>query len=881
MSSVIGLIGQGGHAFIPAAVEALDAAGRKALLAELTTRVREFGEWRFATDHRHEVTGLRLAGALCHGGAGQVATWLNRRELREPDDPWADAKVVAGALRGRPLEWRADLARRLTAALRPPREANWTWRRADGGPPGFALARTMVLETGVEPEGDAFVVCWAWHAFVTGDLRNDPIAEAMVPRLFDTEGAAAPFRNSWESAATTRFVDRLRAEVKRGRFDRELILDGTIGRFLIGGDARDLAMFVELRRRFEPGPDETPARDLVRCLPAGAANVADLAVAELRALDLAGRLDAALFGEAVGALALRAEKKHVGAALKWISETFKVTRADPVRAEGALLALADVFSAETPATRARAIRLAVRLGPSSETARAAVAAAATRLPADERAPLAGPFGVPETAEEEVFTGVPLVSAPPLQPPIGTVPELVIELKDVQRSEDMDAFERIMAALVELSHRDRAAMAADLTADFEPTAWDFFRTISYVPDDPGWLLLWAAALIGEHTDEGFRAKARKLLGLDPSFLQRLKNLALPPRDPDRRRTTPHARLFRQRVLELVRMAAEGETRPCLLATPTLPGHLVDPETLLTRLEALGDRDPLPADLTQALLRLPRDVDASVADRAEKIGGHGGRMLAEWIREGGLPDPVVEWTVKATERYGWIDRRPVVTMDPGRRLPDHISTLVTLSPDDDFDYWIRPRDIWAGALPSHPEATAAYLLRWICGWADQSDPAGEAVIPLAVAPGPVGPVVAAAVVGAMGHQRAVQRSAAGEAFLALAGRPDFPAEGVGDAIRRMVTGDVLKLNRITEVLGQSADAGAHAAVWEVLSVALPGLLPDEGAKPRSGLGDLLGVAVKAARVCGAKGKVPGLAELAARKGSSRVNMEARTLVKHLAE
>ncbi|TKK81051.1 hypothetical protein FDA94_34240 [Herbidospora galbida] len=881
MSSVMGLIGQSRHAFIPAAIESLDAAGRKELLAELTARVRKFGEWRFAVDHRHEIPGLRLAGALCHGGAGQVATWLNRRELRELADPWADATALAGALRGRPAEWRADLARRLTAALRAPRDADWSWRRAEGGPPGYALARTMVLETGVEPEGDAFVVCWAWHAFVTADLKNDPIAETMVPRLFDTEGAAAPFRNSWESPATVKFIDRMLAEVKRGRFDRAVILDGTIGRFLIGGDARNLTMFVELRRRFEPSLDEMPARDLVRCLPAGPANVADLAIEELRALDLAGRLDAGLFGEAVGALALRAEKKHVAAALKWISETFKVTKADPVRAEGALLALADVFSAETPATRARAIRLAVKLGAAGETARAAVAEAATRLPADERAPLAGPFGVTETAEEEVFTGVPLVSAPPLQPPIRTVPELVIELKDVQRSGDMDASERIMAALVELSHRDRDAMVADLKADFEPSAWEFFRTISHVPDNSGWLLFWAAALFGEHADEGFRARARKLLGLNPSFLQRVKDLALPPRDPHNRRSTPHARLFLQRVTEIVCMAAEGETRPCLLATPTLPGHLVDPETLLARLEALGDREPLPADLTQALLRLPREVDDSVADRAEKIGGHGGRMLAEWIREGGLPDPVIEWTVKVTNRHGWIERKPVVTMDPGRRLPDHVDALFTLSPDDDFNYWIHPRDIWAGTLPGHPEATAAFLLRWICNWADQSEPAGEAVIPLAVAPGPVGPVVAATVAAAMGHQRDVQRSAAGEAFLALAGRPDFPAEGVGDAIRRLVTGDVLKLNRITEVLGQSADAGAHAAVWEVLSIALPGLLPEENAKPRSGLGDLLGVAVKASRVCGAKGKVPGLAELAARKGSSRVTMEARTLLKQLTE
>ncbi|GAB1824249.1 hypothetical protein [Herbidospora sp. RD11066] len=881
MNAVVELISKRRHGDIPAAVAALDPAERKELLAALTERARKFSEWRWASDHGHEITGLRLAGALCQGGAAQVATWLNRRELRQPDDAWADARIITAALRERPLEWRADLTERLVAALKPPRDANWSWRRRDNGPPGYALARTMVLETGVEPEGDAFVACWAWHVYLKPDLKNDPVAAMMVPRLFEVEAASAPFRQNFDTTRFDLFVDRLAAEVAKGRFDRAMVLDGTVGRFLIGGDAVNTGLFVELRRKLDPALDEMPARDLVRCLPAGAANVADRVLEELRALDLAGGLDAGLFGEAVGALALRAEKRHVTAALKWISETFKATRADPVRAEGALLALVDVFSSESPATRLRAVRLAVKLGAPDPTTRAAVAEGAALLPADERAPLAAVFGEVEAADDEVFTGVPLVGAPPVQPPIRDVPEFVVELKDVQRTDDMDAFERIMAALVEFSHRDRDAMAADLKADFEPTAWDFFRTISYVPDDNGWLLFWAAALVGEHADRKFTGHARTLLGPERSLLERFKEMLLPPRNPHKSRQPPHARLFSQRVMEILCMTAEGDTRPGLLATPTSPGHLVDPDTLLTRLEALGDREPLPADLTQALLRLPREVDASVADRAEKIGGTGGRALAGWIRGGGLPDPVIEWTVRVHRDHGYTERNAAVTMDPGVRLPEEIDALVRLAPADDYERWIHPRDLWPGALPNHPEATAAYLLRWICDWADQTEPAGEAVIPLAVSPGPVGPVVAAAVVAAMGHQRAVQRAAAGEAFLALAGRPDYPGQGVGDAIRRLVTGEVTKLNRITEVLAQSADAGAHAQIWEAVSVALPGLLPEEGAKPRSGLGDLLGVAVASARVCGAKGKLAGLAELAARKGSSRVNMEARTLLKLITE
>ncbi len=116
-----------------------------------------------------------------------------------------------------------------------------------------------------------------------------------------------------------------------------------------------------------------------------------------------------------------------------------------------------------------------------------------------------------------------------------------------------------------------------------------------------------------------------------------------------------------------------------------------------------------------------------------------------------------------------------MDPGARLPDPIDALVRLSPGDDYEYWIHPRDLWPGVLPGHPEATAATCSAGSSAGPSRTEPAGEAVIPLALCLGPVGPVVAAAVVGAMGHQRAVQRSAAGEAFLALAGRPDYPGAG----------------------------------------------------------------------------------------------------------
>ncbi|UBU08666.1 hypothetical protein [Nonomuraea gerenzanensis] len=58
-------------------------------------------------------------------------------------------------------------------------------------------------------------------------------------------------------------------------------------------------------------------------------------------------------------------------------------------------------------------------------------------------------------------------------------------------------------------------------------------------------------------------------------------------------------------------------------------------------------------------------------------------------------------------------------------------------------------------------------------------------------------------------------------------------------------------------------------------MPILLPAAGERPRHGLGELLGVAVRAAGLARAREAVPGPAELAGRKGPSLVVHEARRL------
>ncbi|OLT26471.1 hypothetical protein BJF79_12285 [Actinomadura sp. CNU-125] len=79
----------------------------------------------------------------------------------------------------------------------------------------------------------------------------------------------------------------------------------------------------------------------------------------------------------------------------------------------------------------------------------------------------------------------------------------------------------------------------------------------------------------------------------------------------------------------------------------------------------------------------------------------------------------------------------------------------------------------------------------------------------------------------------------------------------------------------------DAGAHADVWKAIVAALPPLLPEPGTRAPSGLPDLLALGTRTAETVRARGTVPGLADVAARGGSSRLVAEAARLHRALTE
>ncbi|MBB2741519.1 UNVERIFIED_ORG: hypothetical protein FHR35_001339 [Microbispora rosea subsp. rosea] len=856
----------------------LDEHGRRAvadrLPGHLSERLAKGWEGRRWVQDRTDA--YRIAGAACLSGAAQVAAWLNRRDLRWLREPEADAARILALIGNRPAKWREDLAVRLVLRLRLP--SGSASGLMEDGVPGWDLAAGLVLETGIEPpDNDAFTAGWLWRLVrrhwmnqcTLDALAGDPLLGHLLPRVFRVAGVAQVL--AWDIGwnRDRGIVTALVTLAEKGRVPRQVLVGGCAERFLAGGEADEIAPFVTLWHGLRPEPGEVPAVEFVRLLPSAASPFVQLALEELGRLDEAGLLGDEPFAEAVAALAFRPEKKYVTAALRWIAGVA------PSRADGALAALAAVFDQDTPALRDRAVRLAVKFAPhASGPALDLVRAAASGLPADLREKIAAVAGPVEANDPPPMAPAVLTVNPlPALPPMLTSPEdLAWELEALRWPDEPPQFERILAALVELTHHDRDAAAQALRPwwhkhwrqPFDPTIYTY--GISGFGRNTHALLTRCALAVVAPAD------SRKLSALLADYRRR---------HPD---DDPAIQVLVQRRLgEVVEMLETGLGVPVLLATPTAPTGHVDAETLLDRMELLEGADPLPADFHQALLRLPREIDPRAAVRAEGLTSQAGRTLAEWLRRGGLPDPEVTVGMETAQRpdaywntsAGHYDnvREMYVRIEPPAGVPEPVAELCSGPASTLYD--VGETVWWPAVMPSHREVVAAHLLETLTLDTDSSGGGGEVLAALVHGDGPVGAATASALAIGMGNKHLAQRGAAVDALVTLTARGQLPAADLGQAVARLVDAGLVKLNRIAAALDEATTAGAHAAVWRVLLTALPSLLPRTGDKPRAGLGELLAVAVKAATLSGERAGIPGLTEVAARGGSSRLVQEARRL------
>ncbi|WP_426512228.1 DUF6493 family protein [Dactylosporangium sp. McL0621] len=186
------------------------------------------------------------------------------------------------------------------------------------------------------------------------------------------------------------------------------------------------------------------------------------------------------------------------------------------------------------------------------------------------------------------------------------------------------------------------------------------------------------------------------------------------------------------------------------------------------------------------------------------------------------------------------------------------------------------LWPGILPWHRGLVAGFALADAAATADMDQRGGAGVLPLlAETAGDGGPALPIAVAYALAARHEADRLAAVDALLLLAADGAFDAETAGRYLGLLATAGAVTVNRAVQPLRDAAGAGARLSVFRLLAAALPALLGAE--PPPRGTPDLLTLAAETAAAGPGRVEIAGLAELTARKGSSRLVVEARRLAK----
>ncbi|GAA4602713.1 hypothetical protein BJY16_004339 [Actinoplanes octamycinicus] len=840
--------------------------------------------------------GYALAVIGCMPSAARAAAALGRRGMRL----WTQGspEFFLEIARSRQLPWLGDLGRRL--ADRIPARDPWAvdWR--------FITA--VLREGGVEPPvTEGFVRGWLGELFdspgrgqrrapLVQRMREDPYLPLLLPAVFEIDrlgavvagGSWDETTNRWESAP--RFPGVVAELVAEGTLARPAILDLTVDRLLRGGKPHDVRPFVLLHDALAPTVDELAghAADYARLLPEAPGTVATLAQRSLRAVDEAGRLELETLLEASQPTLVRTEKTLVKAQLSWLE---RVARRQPDRAGEVLETVAAAFGHPALDVQERALTLigkqAGRLDPAT-VGRLAEASAA--LAGDLPGRAAELFGTVAEAPAAIPQLPPAAPPAELPPPIATAGELAEELVALCHEETAVRWERVLAGLVSLyTVAGSAALATALQpvldrypSTFTENSWNRTSPGVYLgeairaaldTERPG---VWRRMLAGIEGRQLLRVSQRTFDAVRTAWQGGVRG------GPDAAFAPTPDGVLALRVAE-VAVQLTRTLVPAVVATPTHVTGSLDPAVLLDRLrraEAEGWQ-PWPVDFEQALLRLPRQADPAVVAGAAELTSPAGQQFAAWLAAGGLPDPVsTRWEQRPAtvdQQYAPVARRAVAAVRPARdgglRLERQLLTLEPRSfpqlwPDD----FRRRGDVLAMVLPHHREVTAAWMLSELAALADQDQRDGAEVLPLlAECGGPVGPALAYGLAYSLGARHQESRLAAVDALVTLAARPEPFAPAVGAALADLCADGLVKLSRLVPALAEIHLAGASVALWELLTAALPPLLPTG----QRGLPDLLELSTQVAGAVRARSAIPGLAEIAARPGTTRLVKEAKRL------
>ena len=368
----------------------------------------------------------------------------------------------------------------------------------------------------------------------------------------------------------------------------------------------------------------------------------------------------------------------------------------------------------------------------------------------------------------------------------------------------------------------------------------------------------------------------------------------------------------RLHEIAAGLGQLSSPPLLVATPTSSSGHLDPGELVARLEqaAAAGWEPWEHDLQQALLRLPRAPDPAATARARRLPTPAGQRTFAWLRDGGMADPQVTRVVRTVRgRSRWSPGASRMVTDevagvfvtvtragdparPGtlpasppaavrrrlpRRPPSLAALLCELPEPERWEPWDLGgwRRCWPALLPSHRDAVAAQLLPWLANHSAGARGTGQVLPALAETDGPVGPGLTLALAYGLGARDPVDRAAAVDALLVLAGRHQLEGPALGVELAALASLGLLQVGRVVPALRDAARSGAPAEVWAITSAAIPGLVPPVVPRPPRGTPDLLALAAEVAGVVGGCQPIPELAAISRRGGSSRLLTESLRL------
>ncbi|MFI7547532.1 DUF6493 family protein [Actinoplanes sp. NPDC049599] len=810
---------------------------RLAFAREFDTRIKAMTteeSWKQLENPAH---GYALIAIGCLPSAARAAAALGRREMRAswggiPTDRFLE---IAEA---RQLPWLGDLGVRLAERMSPGSSWSGEWAFLE-----------VLLQAGraAPPVTEGVVRAWISDTQffrrnskpirIADRLRDSRYLDLLLPSVFTIDGMGRDLNYGhhtpeagWQN--TSGFSVAVAQLVAEGRLDRRQLIGATVERLVRGDRPAWLRPFTLLHELLAPTTDELAAHthDYARLLADAPSPIAALAQRALRSLDDEGRIELETLLEASHQVLVRKEKSLVKAQLAWLEQ---IARREPSRITEVLETIATALEHPALDLQERAQTLLARHDAKPDLT----------APARPSATLAPP---------------PLPPPAAMPPPIADAVELAEEVAALFHEQTGVRWERILAGLVTLRGTSLAEVL-DPVLDRHPHA-----LADHVGSDVRLVLLGEALNSIMRPHRHGNAWHRLLAAVRAAREQT-------PATRNPLIASPDGVL----TLRIAELAVEVTRTPVpeLLATPTTTTGSLDAEVLLSRLrraESAGWQ-PWPADLEQALLRVPRQVDATVLAEAGKLTTTAGKRFAAWLADGGLPDPT---STRVEQRSA--ARRVLANLHPARTgglLENHLTKLERQpTPHYNPDDVTTSSGVLTMVVPHHREVSAAWSLPTLAALADQDYRGSGALLPeLTECTGPIGPAMTLALTYGCGARHETDRVAAVDAILALAAAKTPFASAMGADVGDLCADGMVKLTRVVNALTDAHRAGASTAVWEVAATAIPLLLPH---RPR-GLPDLLELATQVAAEVGARTTIEGLAEAATTPGSTRLAREARRL------